>query len=53
MIAHLTGQLLHHAPTHVIVDVGGMGYEGRILLHTFSAIKALERCQLLSHWSCR
>ena len=49
MIAHLTGQLLHKTPTHVIVDVGGLGYEVRISLHTFSAIKALERCQLFTY----
>ena len=49
MIAHLTGQLLHKAPTHVIVEVGGVGYEVRISLHTFSAIKGLEHCQLFTH----
>ncbi len=46
MIAHLTGQLTHKAPTHVVLDVNGVGYEVGISLHTFSAIKALERCQL-------
>lgn len=49
MIVHLTGQLLQKAPTHVIVDVGGVGYEVRISLHTFSAIKALECCQLFTY----
>lgn len=49
MIAQLTGQLLHKAPTHVIIDVGGVGYEVRISLHTFAAIKALARCQLLTY----
>lgn len=46
MIAHLTGQLLHKTPAHVIIDVGGVGYEVRISLHTFSTIKALDHCQL-------
>lgn len=49
MIAHLTGQLLYKAPTHIIIDVGGVGYEVRISLHTFSAIKTLERCQVFTH----
>ena len=49
MIAHLKGQLLHKAPTHVTVDVGGLGYEVRISLHTFSTIKTLEHCQLFTY----
>ena len=49
MIAHLTGQLLYKAPTHIIIDVGGIGYEVRISLHTFSAIKTLTRCQVFTH----
>lgn len=47
MIAHLTGELVHKAPTHVIIDVNGIGYEVRISLNTFSAIKAQKSCQLL------
>lgn len=31
------------------MDVGGVGYEVRISLHTFSSIKALDRCQLFTH----
>lgn len=49
MIAHLKGRLIHKAPTHVIVDVGGLGYEVRISLHTFSTIKTLEHCQLFTY----
>ncbi|MEL6412911.1 MAG: Holliday junction branch migration protein RuvA [Bacteroidota bacterium] len=46
MIVHIAGKLRHKAPTHVVVDVGGLGYEVRISLYTFSAVKALEACEL-------
>lgn len=49
MIVHLKGQLIHKAPTHVIVDVGGLGYEVRISLHTFSTIKTLDYYQLFTY----
>ena len=49
MIAHLTGQLLYKAPTHVVIDVSGVGYEVKISLNTFSTIKAQTTCQLFVH----
>jgi holliday junction DNA helicase RuvA len=49
MIAHLTGQLVHKSPTYTVIDVGGLGYDVKISLNTFSAIKALETCQLFTH----
>lgn len=49
MIAYITGRLLHKAPTHVVVEAGGLGYEIRISLHTFSTIKSQETCQLFIH----
>ena len=49
MIAHLKGQLVYKTPTHVIIDVGGVGYEVRISLHTFATIKELEHCQLFTY----
>ena len=49
MIVHISGKLRHKAPTHVVVDVGGLGYEVRISLHTFSAIKTLETCELFAY----
>ena len=49
MIAQLTGQLLHKAPTHVIIDVGGVGYEVRISLHTFhKVIQCVYATELLT-----
>jgi len=49
MIVHLTGKLIHKSPTYTVIDVGGLGYDVKISLHTFSAIKALETCQLFTH----
>ena len=49
MIVHITGKLIHKAPAHAVVEVGGVGYEIKISLHTFSAIKTLEACQLFTH----
>jgi Holliday junction DNA helicase RuvA len=49
MIVHLTGKLLHKSPTYAVIEVGGLGYDVKISLHTFSAIKALETCQLFTH----
>ena len=49
MIVHLTGKLTHKTPTYLILDVGGIGYEVKISLHTFSHIKALETCTLFTH----
>jgi Holliday junction DNA helicase RuvA len=38
MIARLTGTLLERTPNHVLIDVGGVGYEVRISLATFYAL---------------
>lgn len=49
MIAHLTGKLIHKSPTYVVIDVGGVGYDVKVSLNTFSKIKALEVCHVLIH----
>ena len=50
MIAYLKGSLASKEPTHVIMDVNGMGYEVKITLNTFSAIKQLDKAQLFTHF---
>lgn len=50
MFAYLKGKLAHKDPTHVIIDVGGVGYEVKISLHTFSQIKDQENIQLFTHF---
>ena len=53
MIAFLKGRLAHLDPTHVIIDVNGVGYHANISLQTFSAIKELENITLFTHLSIR
>lgn len=38
MIARLEGRLLERAPTRVVIDVGGVGYEALIPLSTFGRL---------------
>lgn len=42
MIAYLKGKLAHKDPTHLIIDVNGIGYQVNISLNTFSEIKDQE-----------
>ncbi len=46
MIAYIDGKLAHKEPAYVIIDVGGIGYELRISLQTYSAVSDGERCRL-------
>lgn len=48
MIAYLKGRLAHKDPTFVIIDVGGIGYQVKISLQTYSQIKDEEQIQLLT-----
>ncbi|WP_462252729.1 Holliday junction branch migration protein RuvA [Ekhidna sp.] len=42
MITYLKGRLAFKDPTHLIVDVGGVGYEVKISLITYSQVKDKE-----------
>jgi Holliday junction DNA helicase RuvA len=53
MIAYLKGKLVHKEPTHVIVDVGGIGYEASISFNTFSEIKDKEDIRLFTYLHVR
>jgi holliday junction DNA helicase RuvA len=48
---HIEGELVVLSPTRAVVDAGGIGYECRIPLSTFSALKGKERTRvrLLTH----
>ena len=50
MIAFVDGKLVVKDPTFVIIDVGGIGYEIKISLNTFSSIKGTERCKLNTYF---
>ncbi|MCY7350442.1 MAG: Holliday junction branch migration protein RuvA [Cytophagaceae bacterium] len=54
MIAYIDGKLTYKEPAYVIVDVGGVGYEIRISLQTYSALaNTEERVRLFTHLSIR
>jgi Holliday junction DNA helicase RuvA len=42
MIAQLSGRLIEKNPTELVIDCGGVGYEVKISLNTFSAISSEE-----------
>jgi len=48
MIASLTGRLAHKAPSHVTLDVHGVGYEVFIPLSTFYALPEINESASLS-----
>ena len=49
MIAYLKGKFAETEPTHVIIDVQGVGYLVNITLHTFGEIKSLKEGLLHTH----
>lgn len=49
MIAYLSGKLAHKDPTYVLLEVSGIGYEVKISLHTYAAIKDKEQLKLLTY----
>lgn len=46
MYDYFNGKLVFKAPTHVILEVGGIGYYVHISLTTYSQIKDQENCKL-------
>jgi len=53
MIAYLKGKLVHKEPTHVVIEVNGIGYQVGISLHTFSDIKDREDIKLFTYLQVR
>jgi len=53
MIAFLRGDFVLKTPALVHVDVGGVGYELQISLHTYSSIQDLDRGLLLTYLHIR
>ena len=49
MIAYIAGKITHKTPTCVHLDIGGLGYEVQISLHTYGQIQHMETCKLLTH----
>lgn len=53
MIAFLKGKLVHKDPTHVVIDVNGVGYHVIISLQTFTEIKDQENILIHTHLTIR
>ncbi|MCS6974487.1 MAG: Holliday junction branch migration protein RuvA [Cyclobacteriaceae bacterium] len=53
MIAFLKGRLTHKEPTHVIVEVHGVGYHVNVSLQTFGSIKDREEIFLHTYLAVR
>jgi len=53
MIAQIKGRLIEKTPTYVIIDCGGVGYELKISLNTFSHLGNDENCLLFTHFVVR
>lgn len=49
MIAYIEGKLAYKSPTYVVIDVGGVGYQLRISLHTYTLLGEGEHCKLHTH----
>ncbi len=49
MYAYIEGSLVEKEPAFVVVDVGGIGYELKITLGTFSALKTLTKARLFTY----
>jgi len=53
MIAFLKGKLVYRDPTHIVIDVNGVGYHVNISLQTFSEIKEQENILIHTHLAIR
>jgi holliday junction DNA helicase RuvA len=50
VINFVEGELTEKLPTHVIINIHGIGYEIKISLITYAQIKALDRVRLYTHF---
>ena len=46
MIAYLNGKIVYKSPTHLIMDVGGIGYMVKISLNTYAQVQNLDQTLL-------
>lgn len=53
MIAYIQGKLAHKDPTMVIVETAGLGYQVKISLNTYGAIKNEEAIRLHTYLSIK
>lgn len=53
MYDYISGPVAEAAPTHAVIDAGGVGYYLHISLETFAAIEHAERAKLWVHFVVR
>ena len=53
MIAYIQGKLAHKDPTMVVIEAGGIGYQIKISLNTYGAIKNEEAIRLHTYLSIK
>lgn len=53
MYEYISGSVAEAAPTHAVIDAGGVGYYLIISLETFSVIEHAERAKLYVHYVVR
>ena len=53
MYEYLSGTISELAPTHAVLDVGGVGYFLQISLQTYSEIEHSDRVKLFVHYVVR
>jgi len=53
MYEYISGAVAELAPTHAVIDAGGVGYFLNISLETFTAIEHADRAKLFVHYIVR
>lgn len=53
MIAYVQGTITHKDPNHLIVEAGGIGYQIRISLYTYAALKNSDKAKVLTYLSIK
>ena len=53
MITHLSGRLIEKNPTSLVIECGGIGYEVKISLNTFSSLGNEEQVKIFTQFIVR
>lgn len=49
MLDYIKGEIVELAPTHIILEQNGIGYEINISLYSYSQLQDLKKCQIFLH----
>ncbi|NNC95881.1 MAG: Holliday junction branch migration protein RuvA [Chitinophagales bacterium] len=53
MLSYIKGNITFKSPAFVILELGGIGYEVQISLHTYSQIQSKENCKLFTYMNVK